>query len=171
MESDKVSTILDKVESKAGLIGGILGFMGDPMADGRGISSATLQFMMARIKGWHIPNVSHTLEIMMQYPQAYPVFDYAMGAIGGWIMQEAGGVIDGKITAVGRIVKKMSLSALFANIASAFIWIPAVNPGGGGASTASMNPQTSFAVGGPGTPHATGTNGYKATHTFESVVA
>lgn len=124
MIKDKLNGILDKIEDNADGIGGLLGIMSDPMANGRGLSMQTFEFMIDRISKWNIPNPIQVFHSIMAFPEAYPVMNNIMAGLGGWALAEFGSIVDPRVAKLGRIVKKGAFSAAIGNIIGGFVWLP-----------------------------------------------
>jgi len=126
LQQEFLDKILNVVDEKADLIGGALGFVSDPVADGRGLSTEAFTFMMDRVKHWKLVNPLDVIQAMFNYPQNYPIMSSVTAAAGGWFLNEIGGVIDPKISKVGRAIKKIGVSSALGMFIGANLWLPAV---------------------------------------------
>lgn len=130
MKQDFISKILDVIDDKGEIIGGALGVISDPIANGRGFSKGTLDFVLARLKGWRLVNPMDVLSTMASLPEAYPLFDAVFAALGGWALNEFGSIVDPRLAKLGRGVKKGAIANAIGQVIGAHLWLPAVMPGG-----------------------------------------
>jgi hypothetical protein len=139
MKQEFLDKILNTLEDKGDLIGAVFGVISDPIADGRGFSTQALNHMIERLKKWHFVNPLTVLEVAIANPQGYPLAEAAMGAVAGWLINEVGGIIDPKISKLGRATKNIATSFLIGNIIGANLWLPGIIGGVSGTTATSGN--------------------------------
>lgn len=144
-----VTKILSVANKLAPIVGVIHGFLGDPMADGRGISGApsfiydvlTTKEGSGGILTGHIPNPLITTQIALSMPNKYPIMSGAAAALIGWLAEKVGPAIDAgapgqMITGFGRFFKNYGTAAAASSIMAAWLYLARFNPGGGTQMTA-----------------------------------
>lgn len=139
MNGNKLSQILDKIDSNAEIIGGAFGVLGDPMGNGRGVAGS-IPFMVGCLKQWHPPDPMKIFDLMMAHPQHYHLSESVMGILAGWGIQEFGGIIDPRISKLGKITKKMSIGSLIGTTIGGFLWLARLNPSGVAPGTHTWSP-------------------------------
>lgn len=172
-----VSGILDKIESKANFLGFALGSFGELTTISKvhtwnqDVITAAGTLFNYILNDPHLPNPQHVFSYAMSADSNFK--PAAIAAIAGWILKSVD--IVPFSYKIGSLVQKAGTSAA----AAALLWDVLLHCGAahspvGGAgvmNTATMTPQMSFNVGGPNAPHASSTNGYRNTLSYESVVA
>lgn len=134
-----VATKIVGIGKKIAPIFGIVhGFLGDPMADGRGFTGAP-QFMYDRVMGGlgkgKFANPLITTQMALQYPDRYPIMSGIVAAITGWLMDYAGKAIDQgvwgqMISGLGQMTKRYGVAAAVTSIPAAWLWLGEFNPHG-----------------------------------------
>jgi hypothetical protein len=139
------SKILSIAKKLAPLAGVAHAFLGDPMADGRGIEGAPAFIMGQVVTGeksllhGHIGNPLTTTLIALKYPDKYPIFSGAAAAITGYFMEQIGSKADGSggigqganiISGFGTILKRYGVAASLGSIVSAWLYLTPYNPTG-----------------------------------------
>jgi len=118
------------------LIGAYIGFMSDPMADGRGFAGAP-QFIInalnAGILKGKIANPLITAQIAVeQYPDKYPIIGGISTAVLGWALEEVGeAVSNSSVKSVGTIAKRYGGTVAVTSVIAAWLWLAGQNPNGG----------------------------------------
>lgn len=119
-----IGGIVSKLTAKADTLAMIYGILGDPIADGRGISGAP-GFMIDRLMHWKIPDPKRLLEMVQFYPQ---YSNNIKNAIMLYIAGEGLNAIGQ--SKYGNISKKVATGLLKGTAAGAILWLPAINPHG-----------------------------------------
>lgn len=119
-----IGGIVSKLTAKADTLATIYAIIGDPIADGRGISGAP-GFMIDRIMHWHIPDPAKLLEMVMFYS---PYKDNIKNGIMLYIAAEGLNALGQ--SKYGNIAKKVAEGLLKGTAAAALLWLPAINPHG-----------------------------------------
>jgi len=128
MNSNKLGSILDKIDDKAELLGGMYGATQYPLHLGFG------QFVpqvMSAVRGWKPKDPLWVFNhLMLADPQKTQFMNNIMTGFLGWGVAEFGGMIDPRIAKIGRICKKVGFNAAIFNYLAGFLWFPQHNPAG-----------------------------------------
>lgn len=123
------------VENTIPKIAGTMAFFADPVADGRGLSADTINFMVSRILNWHFPDLRQLWSDIRAHPQ------YSANIIGGGVAAfvipliqkystQLGIPIPATINRVLTVVKKIAGAAAIGGSAAALTWLPGLQAGG-----------------------------------------
>lgn len=129
MNKDKLSAILDKIEDKSEVLGGVYGLVQYPLHEGIGLF---VPKVTSCLQNWKPVDPLTVINAMVADPLTWgQVTNNIMTGIGGWILAEAGGIVDPRLAKLGRIAKKIGINATIGNIVGGFLWRPAFlnNPG------------------------------------------
>lgn len=124
--SKTVNKILRPIESNAQLIGGALGFIQDPMAQG----DQMVDFIKARLQGWKVPDLQKVWWYLMNHEHYSSFRNGIKAGIAGWILEELGGEFHPSIKRVGKAIKNLGTGAAIGSGIGALVWLPAINPHG-----------------------------------------
>jgi hypothetical protein len=146
--ASKALNIANKI---APFAGAAHAWLGDPMADGRGLALAPQfisEVLQAGILKGKIANPLITTQIALTMPDKYPIMSGALAYLGGMIVDEIGSAVgEGKVSSMGSALKKYGSSAAINSIISAWFYLARLNPHGTGATGSGTDMGTSQPAG------------------------
>lgn len=120
-----IGDITGKISKNAETIGTVYGLIADPIDAGRGLEGM-VPFMTDRLSNWHVPNISKTIEQVMNYDK------YKNNIKDGvvlYIAAEAAKMF-GVGTKYANIAQKLAKGIVKGTALAAVLWLPAINPHG-----------------------------------------
>lgn len=152
MQLPGVDKIVGLFEKNADIIGGVYGFMQDPLGDNRGFAGA-VPFMFDRITHWKVPkNFVEIYTWAFKDAKNYTAMKNGiLAAIIGYFVKEVGGDINPTIRRLGSIIQKVGTGAAVGSAVAAFVFVPAI---------AASKPDPSLYTGRGGGGHGGGNSGY-----------